>query len=189
MTDGDSRLYGGLSSLRSERYDYVAREVHGYCLDVGCVTNNHFVNKWLKGKGKGIDVYQHPGLAPDEVVEDITHFPFKDASFDSVTFIANMNHIPEPLRDKELSEAYRCLKQSGNIVVTFGNPIAEIIVHTMLFRREDLRRKDYTEENDPYYVLDSEIVERLSRAGFKHIRKKYFFTQWGLNHLFVGWKT
>lgn len=179
----------GLSSLRSERSDYVAREVRGYCLDVGCGPNNYFVKKWLKGRGKGIDVYQHPGLAPEEVVEDITHFPFNNAVFDSVTFMANMNHIPEPLRDIELSEAYRCLKQSGNIIVTFGNPLAEIIVHTLLFRREDSKGRDYTEENDPYYVWTSEITERLSRAGFKHIRKKYFLTQWGLNHLFLGWKT
>ena len=180
----------GLSSLRSERFDYVAREVRGYCLDVGCGTYNPFVNKWFSGRGRGIDVFQHPGLTPEEVVEDITHFPFKNAVFDSVTFIANMNHIPEPSRDKELSEAYRCLKQSGNIVVTFGNPLAEIIIHTMLSRREDLKRTDgYTEEDDPYYVLDSEIIERLSRAGFKRIRKKYFLTQWGFNHLFVGWKT
>jgi ubiquinone/menaquinone biosynthesis C-methylase UbiE len=89
-------------------------------------------------------------------VEDITHLPFKDAVFDTVTFIANMNHIPEPSRDAELSEAYRCLKQSGNIVVTFGNPLAEIIIFTMLFRREDLKRTNWcTEANVTYYLLDS----------------------------------
>jgi ubiquinone/menaquinone biosynthesis C-methylase UbiE len=65
------------------------------------------------------DVYPYEGLTEENLVEDITRFPFDDASFDSVTFIASISHVPEPLRD---------------------------------------------------------------------IEKKSFLTQWGLNHLFVGWK-
>jgi hypothetical protein len=43
-------------------------------------------------------------------------------------------------------------------------------------------------EEEEYFLLDSEIRDRLHRAGFKDIRKKYFATQWTLNHLFVAWK-
>jgi len=44
------------------------------------------------------------------------------------------------------------------------------------------------DDEEEYYLTKSEIVWRLGRAGFENIRKKYFITQWGLNHLFVGWK-
>ena len=43
-------------------------------------------------------------------------------------------------------------------------------------------------QDEDYYLTDSEIVGRLTRVGFMDIEKKHFLTQWGLNHLFVGWK-
>ena len=185
----------GLSSRESERFDYAAREVIGYCLDVGCGKNNRFVTEYLGGYGKGIDVYPYEGLTEENIVEDITRFPFDDASFDSVTFIANINHIPEPLRDAELTEAYRCLKPGGNTIVTMGHPIAELLVHQVVWLHDkllgaghDMDSERGMEEDESYYLTDTEIVERMARAGFRNIRKKHFFTQWGLNHLFVGWK-
>ncbi len=42
----------GLLSLASERFDYVANEVIGYCLDVDCGRNNRFINEFLAGNGK-----------------------------------------------------------------------------------------------------------------------------------------
>ena len=122
----------GLSSLVSERFDYVSREVTGYCLDVGCGRYNKFITENLNGNGKGIDVYPYEGLSEENIVEDISHFPFESCSFDSVVFIANLNHVPKSLRDIELSEAYRCLKTGGNIIVTMGNPLAEILVHKVI---------------------------------------------------------
>src|SRR5438309_4593223 len=47
----------GLSCLSSERFDYVAGEVRGYCLDVGCGRYNRFILEYLRGNGKGIDVF------------------------------------------------------------------------------------------------------------------------------------
>ncbi len=184
----------GLSSLRSERFEHVARHVRGYCLDVGCGEHNLFINKRLQGNGKGIDVFPYAGLTEDNVVEDISHFPFEDCCFDSVTFIANINHIPEPMRDVELAEAYRCLAPSGNIVVTMGNPVAEILVHKYIFLQHKVFGTSYEDtekgmdEDERYYLTDAEIIERLTRAGFQDISKSHFLTQWGLNHLFVGWK-
>ena len=125
----------------------------------------------------------------------LTHFPFSDCSFNSVTFIANVNHIPKTYRDQELSEAYRVLKPNGNVIVTMGHPIAEILVHKVvwvydkLFKTKfDMDTKRGMDEEEEYYLTDNEINERLKRAGFNQIQKKFFWTQWGLNHLFVGWK-
>lgn len=185
----------GLSALASERFDYASEEVIGYCLDVGCGKNNRFIVEYLNDNGKGVDVFPYEGLSEENIVEDITKFPFDDMSFYSVTFIANISHVPRPKRDVELVEAYRCLKQGGNIIITMGNPIAEILIHKMLWcydkffgTKYDMDSERGMGEEEAYYLKDSEIIERLGRAGFKNITKKYFLTQWGLNHLFVGWK-
>jgi len=44
------------------------------------------------------------------------------------------------------------------------------------------------DEEEDYFVTDSEIRQRLSAAGFVDIRRKSFWTQCGLNRLYVGWK-
>jgi len=185
----------GLSSLRSERFDYVAREVQGYCLDVGCGRHNLFVKKYLNGYGAGIDVFPYEGLTEENILKDITHFPFASNTFDSTTFIACINHVPKPLRDVELAEAYRCLKPSGNIIITMGNPLAEVLVHKVVFlhdilfaAEEDVDSRRGMHEDEAYYLTNSEIIDRLSKAGFVNITKKYFLTQWGLNHMFTAWK-
>ena len=185
----------GLSSLSTERFDFVTREVKGHCLDVGCGYNNHFIKQFLNGNGVGIDVYKYEGLNDDNIIEDMTNLPFDDETFDAVTFIANINHVPESDRDAELAEAYRCLKPGGKIIVTMGNPIAEILVHKVVWLSDrlfgtniDMDSERGMEEEEAYYLTDKEIVERLSRAGFHAIRKKYFWTQWFLNHMLVGQK-
>lgn len=185
----------GLSSLASERFEYVRKEVKGYCLDVGCGRYNRFINEYLGGKGEGIDVYPYAGLSEDNIVKDITHFPFGDNSFDTVTFIANINHIPESLRDIELSQAYRCLKPGGNIVITMGSPLAEILVHKVVALHDRFFGTNYDvdsergmDDEEEYYLTASEINARLRAAGFLKVKKKYFYSQWGLNSLYTARK-
>ncbi len=184
-----------LSSLASERYDYVANRVRGYCLDVGCGRYNRLVNEYLEGYGCGIDVFPYEGLTKENIINDMSRLPFNDSTFDSVTFVANMNHIPRSLRDIEVMEAYRVLKKGGNVIVTMGNPLAEIIVHIVVRLYDKILNTDFDMdgqrgmgEDEEYYLRDSDIIGILGRAGFKRISKQYFLTQWGFNHLFVGWK-
>ncbi|MGA2619717.1 MAG: methyltransferase domain-containing protein [Thermoguttaceae bacterium] len=185
----------GLSCQASERFDYVAREVRGYCLDVGCGRHNRFLKEYRGDDGQGIDVFAYEGLAAGNIVPDLTHLPFADATFDSVTFIANLNHCPEPDRDAELRESWRVLKPGGNVIISMGHPVAEILVHKLIWAYDKVFKTSYDMDNErgmhedeDYYLLDGEILDRLGRAGFGRVRKKYFLTQWGLNHLFVGWK-
>jgi SAM-dependent methyltransferase len=185
----------GLSAQSTERFDYVAREVEGFCLDVGCGRNNRFIKEFLGGNGRGLDVYPYEGLLEENLVADLTHFPFDDQSFLAVTFIANINHVPRSQRDIELAEAHRCLKVGGKIVITMGNPVAEILVHKLMHlydsclgTRVDVDTERGMGEEEEFYLTDKEIRDRLLRAGFTNIQKKYFVTQWFLNHLFVGRK-
>lgn len=185
----------GLSSLATERFDYVQQQVKGYCLDIGCGKNNRFIKEFLNNNGKGIDVYPYQGLGTENIVNDILNFPFGDNSFETVTFIANVNHIPEGQRDREFSEAFRCLKPNGIIVVTMGNPIAELLVHKVVSLYDKIFGTNYDmdsergmSKDEDYFLTNSEILFRLKKAGFKKIKIKYFTTQWGLNHLFIGSK-
>lgn len=185
----------GLSSLRTDRCDYCAREVRGYTLDVGCGPDNWFITHHLQGNGLGIDVFKYRGLTDENIVEDITHFPFPDASFDTVTFIANLNHVPRSQRDVELAEAYRVLKPGGNILVTMTNALALLVVHRVVevydqvFKTQhdmdNIRGMGYEEE---FYLKDSEIRNRLIKAGFTNLQKRRFWTVWGLNWVTIGWK-
>jgi len=185
----------GLSSLASERFDYVAAEVTGNCLDVGCAYGNRFVKEYLNGNGTGIDLFLYEGLTEENIVPDLTHLPFAEKTFDSVTFIASINHAPESQRDAELAEAWRVLKPSGNIILTMGLPIVELIVHRVVWfydrfldTRVDMDSERGMEAGETYFLTESEIRERLKRAGFRKLTRKSFVTQWGLNRLYVGWK-
>ncbi|MBA4420003.1 MAG: hypothetical protein C0391_02535 [Anaerolinea sp.] len=185
----------GLSSLRTDRCDYCAGEVQGYTLDVGCGPDNWFIHHNLQGNGIGIDVFKYRGLSDENIVEDITHFPFPDAAFDTVTFIANLNHVPRSQRDIELAEAYRVLKPGGNILVTMTNALALLVVHRVvewydrIFKtRHDMDNIRGMGHEEEYYLKDEEIRSRLHKAGFTNLQKKRFPTVWGLNWVTIGWK-
>ena len=186
---------GALSSLATERFDYARREVRGRCLDVGCGRHNRFVTRHLAGRGVGIDVFPYEGLGPENLVTDPARLPFEDGSFGTVTFIANLNHVPCSSRDAELAEAFRCLEPGGRIVVTMGNPLAEILVHKVVALHDRLRGTRFDVdaergmgEGEELFLLDSEIADRLRRAGFRDVVKRRFWTQWALNHLLVATK-
>ncbi|GAB4138528.1 MAG: hypothetical protein Kow0040_25960 [Thermogutta sp.] len=186
----------GLSSLATERFDYVARHVRGFCLDIGCGPGNRFITEFCNGNGIGIDVYHYNGLTEENIVNDMTRLPFPDETFDTVTFIANLNHVPHSIRHQELKEAYRVLKDGGNIVVTMGNPIAEILVHWLVASYDrilgtavDVDNERGMSDEESYYLTPGAVFSYLSRAAFVNLRRKRFWTQWGLNSLFEGWKS
>jgi SAM-dependent methyltransferase len=185
----------GLSSLQSERFDYVSREVTGYCLDIGCGRHNRFIMEYLDGEGIGIDIFPYEGLGAQNLVDDLTHLPFNNDSFNTVTFIANVGHIPKNMREAEFQEAYRVLKPGGNIIIQTGNPFAELLMHKIIFYYDRLFGTQYDvdtirgmHEDEDICIKEIDILTDLGNAGFKRVTKKYFFTQWALNHLYVGWK-
>ena len=76
-----------------------------------------------------------------------------------------------------------------------GNPVAELLVHQvvkwydrLLGTAVDMDTERGMGEEEEYYLRDSEIAARLKKAGFKNLDKRYFVTQWFLNHLWIGQK-
>lgn len=185
----------GLSCLATERFDYVSSETIGQTLDIGCGYDNTFIKEYRDNNGIGIDIFKYDGLSESNIVKDFANLPYENGKFDTVTYIANINHCPRPKRDEQLAEAYRLIKNGGRIIVTMGNPLAELLVHKVVYfydkvfkTKNDMDTERGMEEEEEYYLTDREIKERLRKAGFKNIRKKYFYTQWGFNHMFIAEK-
>ncbi|MDQ3386052.1 MAG: methyltransferase domain-containing protein [Actinomycetota bacterium] len=184
-----------LTSRSAERFDYAAREVIGYTLDLGCGPHEIFVRQYLGGNGLGIDVHPFDGLREEQIVEDPTHLPFEDSSFDSATLIATLHHIPPTKRDAELAEIHRILKPGGKLVVTQTVPLANMLVHgvtrlhaKLLGNQYDMDLLRTMDEEEEHYVTEVELTKRMRRAGFTNITRKRLATQWGLNRLFAAWK-
>ena len=76
-------------------------------LDIGAGTNA-LVRR--HGDGVGVEVYDWGGEAL--VVENAARLPFSDQSFDTVSFVASLNHIPN--RQEALFEAHRHLSRPVN---------------------------------------------------------------------------
>jgi catechol 2,3-dioxygenase-like lactoylglutathione lyase family enzyme len=76
-----------------------------------------------------------------------------------------------------------------------GVPVVEVIVHRLVWFYDrflgfhvDMDTERGMAEEEAYFLRDSEIRERLERAGFQRVIRKPFRTQWGLNRLYVAWK-
>ena len=129
-----NEIFGG-NTLR-KCIDYfchlaVAPEFYSQLLELDrefSVTDYFSKMTWLKNKnGVGVDVYDWGGGAI--IVNDSSNLPFADSSFDTITFLACLNHIPN--RSDVIREAYRLIRPGGNLVVTMINPMLGKIGHTI----------------------------------------------------------
>lgn len=169
----------GWTTLEEERVNAVLPHVRGRLLDVGAGANT-LVKRY--GNGVGVDVFDWGGGAL--VVEDSSKLPFPDKEFDTVTFLACLNHIP--YREAALREAHRLLRDDGLLLITMINPVLGYIGHKIFWwYSEDKVRGMQPGEVDGLW--SSELTELCGRAGFDVVEHKTFV--YGLNHLYVAQKT
>jgi SAM-dependent methyltransferase len=117
------------------------------------------------------------------VVPSVSRLPFPDESFDTVSFIACLNHIPD--RAGALAEARRVLTPGGRVVLTMIGRLIGAIGHRLWWYGEHHHRAVAEGETDG---LDpDEMLGFLSAANFQNIRHRRFV--YGLNSLYVAEKS
>jgi len=153
--------------------------VNGRLLDIGCGTNK-LVS--LYGSGIGIDVYQWGTV--DLVVEDTSKLPFDDESFETISIIAALNHIPS--RETVLDEVHRLLSVNGIIIVTMIPPRLSRIWH-FLRKPWDVDQKERgMMSGEVFGLTQREVRNLLTEAGFEIVYEKPFMLY--VNHITVARK-
>jgi SAM-dependent methyltransferase len=153
--------------------------VEGRLLDIGCG-----FNELVRRHGKGVGVDVHPWEGVNVLIDDAAHLPFADASFDTVTIVAALNHIPN--REAALAEARRVLAPGGRLILTMIPPGIARVWHA-------LRRPwdaDQTErgmvKGERYGLTRREVRLLLADQGFILRHEKPFML--GINRLTVAQK-
>jgi SAM-dependent methyltransferase len=165
----------GWTTLESERLRHVLPEIRGRLLDIGAGPNTLVT---LHGNGVGVDVFDWGGGAM--VVDDTAALPFPDRSFDTVAFIACLNHIPN--RQAVLQEARRLLAPGGRVVMTMINPVLGGVGHAIWWYSEDKQRGGML-PGEVGGLWTRDIVAMCDTVGLRLERHRRFV--YGMNHLYI----
>ncbi len=164
----------GLTSLEDERMNAVLRHARGRLLDIGC-GNNTLVKK--HGNGVGVDVYKWSEDAL--IVPDTASLPFENGSFDTISFVACLNHIPN--RKEVVEEAHRLLAGSGRVIVSMIDPVIGYIGHKIWWYGEDRERG--MAPGETYGLWNGDIVAMFAESGFDlYLHERFVYK---MNNLFV----
>ncbi len=181
----------GLSSLREERMRIVWRFCLGRVLDVGCGPGNLFIREFIGTQnGVGVDCFAYEGV--ENVVPDLTHLPFENETFDTVTLIAVGGHIPRSQRAAEFQELARVLKNGGRLVMTEGEPVTQYLVHQWVFwlhkqrGTQDMDSERGMENDEEFCMPRGELLGYLNTPPLRFKRRKRFM--WRLNNVYVAQK-
>jgi SAM-dependent methyltransferase len=171
----------GLLSNEDIRLRVVLGQLRGRVLDVGC-GKNLLINIYRQrgGAGVGVDVYPWEGV--DVVVEDSARLFFSDGSFDTVSFVACFNHIPN--REDVLREAYRVLSPGGRVVVTNLPPIISRIWHAWNHFWSRDQKERGMKEGEVWGFRRDDLIKIFCRNGFQ--MRGYELFSWGLNQLYIA---
>lgn len=153
------------SRLRSH-YGLKGIEKTNSHLDIGC-GDCLFLKKSPCKKRVGLDLRYG-----DEIVD---HLDFPDGSFENVSMLAVLEHIPEPRN--LIREIHRVLKPDGNLIITTPRKAGERLIR--------LYGKDVGKTGGHGHVAyyDKEKLSSLINELFIiHVYRRFLF---GLNQLFI----
>ena len=152
--------------------------VRGRLLDLACGYNNLTrAHGRAHGRSVGADVFPWNGI--DVRIGDAAHLPFRDGSFDTVSVLAALNHIPN--RDAALVAVMRVLRPGGLFLATMIGPWTGRLAH-LLFHQDEARRGGMG-PGELDGIAPPAMRTLLRRTGFELVREVPF--QLGLNRLYV----
>ena len=163
-------------SLAQRRVMAVLPHVSGRLLDVGCGSNRlvrHYAN------GVGIDVHPWPGA--DYVVPDTATLQWESGSFDTITIIAALNHIPN--RVAVLNECKRLLRPGGKVVITMLTPRTSRVWHWLRAPWDSDQRERGMQPGEVYGFTAKQLLDLFRDAGFILLSSQRFML--GLNRVYV----
>lgn len=176
----EQSLKTGLTPIDDERVIMALKHTKGKALDIGCGANN-FIKSY--GNGTGVDVADWKGC--DVVIQDAANLPFKKGSYDTVTYLACLNHIPN--RNEAVKEAARVLKHDGRIIITMITPRWGQFIHWWRFRNDPDHQERHIDHEHELMGMDPDHIKGiLHAAGFHNIKRKRFV--FGLNNIFIAQK-
>jgi ubiquinone/menaquinone biosynthesis C-methylase UbiE len=181
-----------LTSLRAERYAAVLPQLRGRVLDIGAGDNAliRLYQQMQLHSGRddadarnsvGVDVVDWGGDTLKIASSD--SLPFESESFDTVCFIACINHIPE--RVGALKEAYRVLKPGGLVVATMIGRLIGDVGHAIWWYSEDKHRE--VAEGEVMGIDSGEMLRLFDQAGLKQVSIMRFV--YGMNYLYLATRT
>lgn len=162
--------------LLNMRINEVLPQIKGRLLDIGCGTNR-LVKKY--GNGIGVDVFQFGGA--NLIVKDTSRLPFDNESFDTITIVAALNHIPN--RETVLKEMYRLVTPTGKLIITMIPPKISRVWHAIRSPWDRDQHERGMLEGEIYGMTNKEIKNILEVANFEIIKKQNFM--FGINKLYV----
>jgi SAM-dependent methyltransferase len=149
--------------------------VRGRLLDVGCGPNKL---TRMHGRGIGTDVFPWPGV---DVLSEARRLPFPDQAFDTVSFVACLNHIPHRL--EALKEAYRVLADDGVLLATMIPGTVSRLWHLYIAPWDEDQTERGMEEGEVYGLNFGQMSRLFSDAGFELVEHRRFVFK--LNVLYV----
>lgn len=166
--------------LLSMRINAVLPYIKGYLLDIGCGTNE--LVKAYPDKGIGVDVYPWGGV--DLVVENTAVMPFENNTFDTVTIVAALNHIPN--RHEVLMEAHRVMRYKGRIIITMISPMISRVWHFLRSPWDVDQSERGMRQGEVFGISNRELKKILKYTGFIITKQQRFML--GFNCLTIAQK-
>lgn len=164
----------------------VLPHLRGRVLDVGCGTNELLARYRADSEeaqardSVGVDIYDWPGA--DLLVTDSSDLPYEDASFDTVAFVASLNHIPN--RREVLRECRRLIRPGGGVIVTMLPPRLSWVWHQLRRPWDADQTERGMQPGEVYGLTRHQVDELLSEAGFEPVEHHRFMM--GMNLLTIA---
>jgi len=152
-------------------------------LDIGC-GHLEFINELLhkikfaygidkrlkKIKRKKIETFQLD-------IDKNRNWPIAENSVDQVFMLASLEHLECP--EAGLINAYRTLKEGGDLIITTPTKLAKPILNVLSFRLGVIDKKEISDHK--HYFSRKELIALLKDIGFCKVEHKYF--EAGFNQL------